>query len=122
MADTVVLDGSGIVTVQGTASVRVIASDAGGMVTVVDDVSQDLTVQADGNADLIIQQDGEYGQMTVIHSGDLPYYTGATEVTPSLEAQTLATADKALASNIVINPIPSNYGLITWDGSTITVS
>ena len=29
---------------------------------------------------------------------------------------------RVLAQDIVVNPIPSNYGLITYDGSTITVS
>lgn len=51
-----------------------------------------------------------------------PAYEGATEVTPSAETQTLLTENLRMTENITINPIPSNYGLITWDGSTITVS
>lgn len=53
--------------------------------------------------------------------GGVPY-RGEYEVTPSSETQTLQTANRLLASNIVINPIPSNYGLITWNGSVLTVS
>ena len=49
-------------------------------------------------------------------------YSGATEVTPSAEEQTLHTAGQHMPSDIVIHPIPQNYGLITWNGSTITVS
>lgn len=49
-------------------------------------------------------------------------YSGPVEVTPSFETQTLETNELYLRSDIVINPIPSNYGLITWDGSTLTVS
>ena len=49
-------------------------------------------------------------------------YTGPYEVTPTEQEQTLPTTDKVLAANIVINPIPSNYGLITWNGSTLKVS
>jgi len=49
-------------------------------------------------------------------------YEGITEVTPSAETQTLQTNGLMLQANITINPIPSNYGLITWTGSTITVS
>ena len=49
-------------------------------------------------------------------------YSGPYEVTPSNETQTLATAGKTLESNVTINPIPSNYGLITWDGNILTVS
>lgn len=49
-------------------------------------------------------------------------YQGAYEVTPSEEAQTLPTGSRLMLENLTINPIPSNYGLITWDGSTLTVS
>ena len=49
-------------------------------------------------------------------------YQGSYEVTPTRETQTLQTASKVLAQNVTINPIPSNYGLITWDGHTLTVS
>ena len=49
-------------------------------------------------------------------------YEGAYEVTPSAEAQTLATKNLRMTDDVVVKPIPSNYGLITWDGSVITVS
>lgn len=49
-------------------------------------------------------------------------YDGPYEVTPSDQAQTLPTADKVLEGDIVIDPIPSNYGLITWNGTVINVS
>ena len=49
-------------------------------------------------------------------------YEGPYEVTPTDQVQTLATADKVLAADIVIDPIPSNYGLITWNGTVINVS
>ena len=49
-------------------------------------------------------------------------YTGPTEVTPTQETQTLYTEGTSMPSNIVVNPIPSNYGLITYNGSIITVS
>ena len=49
-------------------------------------------------------------------------YTGAYEVTPSQSTQTLSVADKRMTQDVVINPIPSNYGLITWNGSYLTVS
>jgi hypothetical protein len=51
-----------------------------------------------------------------------PTYTGATAVTPSGETQTLETTGKYLVSNITVKPIPSNYGLITWNGAVLTVS
>ena len=49
-------------------------------------------------------------------------YDGPYEVTPSSQKQTLATANKSLSKNVIVGPIPSNYGLITWNGSTLTVS
>lgn len=49
-------------------------------------------------------------------------YDGPTEVTPSGIAQILNTSGKEMASNITVNPIPSNYGLITWNGTVLTVS
>ena len=49
-------------------------------------------------------------------------YGGPYEFTPTSETQTADIDGRLATSDIVINPIPSNYGLITWDGSTITVS
>ena len=49
-------------------------------------------------------------------------YEGETEVTPSDEAQVLLTSGLLMVDNITINPIPSNYGRIEWNGSIITVS
>ena len=51
-----------------------------------------------------------------------PSYEGPYEVTPQAQAQTLETDLLYMRGNITINPIPSNYGLITWNGSTLTVS
>ena len=53
--------------------------------------------------------------------GGLPY-GGSYTVTPSAQTQTLPTENRQLSGDIVINPIPSNYGLITYNGSVITVS
>ena len=53
---------------------------------------------------------------------NVPSYTGVYEVTPSNQTQTLATGGKKLAADVVVDPIPSNYGLIGWDGSILTVS
>ena len=49
-------------------------------------------------------------------------YDGPYEVTPTEQEQTLLTSDKVLTANVVVKPIPNNYGLITWNGSTIKVS
>ena len=51
-----------------------------------------------------------------------PAYHGQYTVTPTAETQVLEAKGKYMTDDVTINPIPSNYGLITWDGSTITVS
>lgn len=49
-------------------------------------------------------------------------YTGDYSITPSGEAQTLQTNGLRMTDNITIEPIPSNYGLITQVGGGIRVS
>ena len=49
-------------------------------------------------------------------------YTGSYEVTPTMEEQTLETDGYSMTANVVVHKIPSNYGLITWNGSVLTVS
>ena len=51
-----------------------------------------------------------------------PTYEGEYTFTPSAETQVIESERKWLTNNIVINPIPSNYGLIGWNGSVLTVS
>ena len=49
-------------------------------------------------------------------------YQGSYNITPTAETQVLPTQNKLLGANITIASIPQNYGLITWNGSDITVS
>lgn len=49
-------------------------------------------------------------------------YEGPYAVTPTGEAQVLETIAKTMEGNITIEPIPQNYGMITWNGSVLTVS
>ena len=72
-----------------------------------------LVCNVDQGEDFICDMGG------AIPSGD---YDGPYTVTPSQQKQTLPTMNKTLDQNIVIEPMPSNYGLITWNGSTLTVS
>ena len=65
---------------------------------------------------------GISGTMTVPLYVYPPVYSGAQTVTPSAETQVLETDAFYMNGNITINPIPNNYGLITWNGSTLTVS
>lgn len=51
-----------------------------------------------------------------------PVYEGPYEITPAAEEQVLETAGKTMDGNVRVGAIPNNYGLITWNGSVITVS
>ena len=53
---------------------------------------------------------------------DTPSYAGPYVVTPTRETQILPTINKLATNDITVNPIPSNYGLITWNGTVLTVS
>ena len=76
----------------------------------------------DGELSLNIPLDGTPDKVLKVAEYDLPVYDGVTEITPSQDTQILQTSNKVLTRNIVVNPIPSNYGLITWNGNTLTVS
>lgn len=76
----------------------------------------------DGELSLNIQLDGTPDKVLKVTEYDLPVYDGITEITPSQDTQILQTSSKTLTRNIVVNPIPSNYGLVTWNGSVLTVS
>lgn len=64
----------------------------------------------------------EYEAVNVNVSGGGDPYTGDYEVTPTQQTQTLYTQGKSMTADVVINPIPSNYGLITWDGTKLMIS
>lgn len=49
-------------------------------------------------------------------------YTGEYTVTPGNASVVLETKNKVLLDKITVNPIPSNYGLITYNGYKLTVS
>lgn len=49
-------------------------------------------------------------------------YADVTEVIPNKQTQVLQTSGKMLLENVIVKPIPNNYGLIMWNGSFLTVS
>lgn len=76
-------------------------------------VSESFNCSFDQSADLVV----DYGKEIPI--GD---YESSYSVTPSKEKQVMPTANRTLSQNIIVEPIPNNYGLIEWNGSTLTVS
>lgn len=90
-------------------------------------VTDSGTITVNGRQITAVQDEDENWHIVVwttdpTPSPTVPTYDGPTTVTPSLQTQTLETAGKQLVSNITVNPIPSNYGLITYNGSVLTVS
>lgn len=57
-----------------------------------------------------------------VRVSDAPAYDGPYEVSAASWAQVLPTAGHVMTGNLTVRPVPSNYGLISWDGSTLTVS
>ena len=90
--------------------------------TVVLDGEIELILDGSAECCLEVPECGEYGETITVNKGALPAYTGPTEIIPNEDHQTLETANKSVLENITIAPIPSNYGLITWNGRTLTVS
>lgn len=91
------------------------------MNAVVQDGSAGLEIIIDGELGLTHAGSAECGIVTRVHDPQ-PTYQGETDITPGTEAVTLNTHGKLMTEDIVIEPIPENYGLITWNGSTLTVS
>jgi len=49
------------------------------------------------------------------------YYEGPYEFTPGEEEQTIPVEDLVSTQNIKINPIPLNYGRLTYSGGILKV-
>lgn len=60
-------------------------------------------------------------QTNIILRDDPHYYEGSYDVIPTEQAQTLSTADLTMVQDLVIEPIPQNYGEIVWNGQYILV-
>lgn len=84
------------------------------MTVAVDTVNFSMDVATQDNVEMAI------GATYVMGTGTP--YTGRYVFTPTTETQTVEINGKTATRNITINPIPNNYGLITWNGSTLTVS
>lgn len=92
----------------------------------VDILLEEHEVSGDVNIHIAEITSSESRNIVMVDQGGInqwaPDYEGSYTVTPTQSTQTLPTADKNLAYDITVNPIPSNYGLITWNGSVLTVS
>ena len=53
---------------------------------------------------------------------DHEHYEGTIEFTPTEEQQVISVENMILDTDIIINPIPTNYGLLTMVGSRLRIS
>lgn len=66
------------------------------------------------------QLTANFDNVQYVHIAD--WYDGDYIITPSNVAQEIQTKNKAMLHNLVVQPIPSDYGKITWDGVTLMIS
>lgn len=81
-----------------------------------------LTNQIDGDCGLILPFDGESGIVYEVSKQTHDTYSGKYEWTPTAEPQIIPIADMIAAQDITINPVPHDYGLISYNGLGIRVS
>ncbi len=79
-------------------------------------IEQQISVESES-----VEKSVDIASEPITITGTEPY-EGSYSVTPSASEQILETEGLRMTQNVTINPIPSNYGLITWNGSVITVS
>lgn len=80
---------------------------------VTDDAEVTLTASEAGGVNLELEDP---------YVGGGTWYQGDYEVTPSDSVQVLPTRGMLMENDVTVGKIPSNYGLITWDGSALMVS
>lgn len=59
----------------------------------------------------------DFGEIQEVSTGggNLPKYTGPYEIEPAAQEQILKTRDKRTTEDIIIKPVPKEYGLVTYN-------
>lgn len=78
-----------------------------------------LTNRIDGTCNLINRLDGFVDKVFFISSDE--YYTGSYDIEPGDEEIVLPVEQLKMNADLKIEPVPSNYGRLSWNGSTLTV-
>lgn len=85
----------------------------------------EITLTIDDSAEATLAVDDDVGVLLSLDDAFVDggrRYDGPYEVTPTRYTQILPTSGKKMNDDVTINPIPHEYGLITWDGSSLMVS
>lgn len=88
-------------------------------------MTQTIEIRGGGGGTIEIGGGGERSASIEIAGAEKvtpPKYAGPYEFTPTQETQTAHINRKMGTQDITINPIPKNYGLVTYNGSIITIT
>lgn len=89
------------------------------------DILLDSDTPSDYDLDILEDESLNYvldSGVAIVNYIEGEIYDGPTTITPSQDTQILQTNGFVLTKDITVAAIPSNYGLITWNGSVLTVS
>lgn len=67
-------------------------------------------------------QGGLDGALSIPERIPVDPYEGSYTITPTAEAQTIPVAHLLMREDLTVDAIPSNYGLVTWNGAYLTIS
>lgn len=85
------------------------------------DAELELPLELEAELCFLEELDAELETTVSVRAMDYPEYGGPTEFEPSESAQVIATASSTVLQDIIIRPIPSNYGRIEYDGAALSV-
>ena len=89
-------------------------------------ITVDITVaESEQQFDLTVEELSNVVSVSVetpVVTSTVSDYDGEYDITPTDTAQTFSTNGKRVLHDFVVEPIPSNYGKITYNGSILTVS
>ena len=89
--------------------------------------SPKLTVDAKQNTKINIepqqQFDVDFGDPVIrVYNTENLSYEGSYTIIPTTQSQILSTTNLWMKQDLTIAPIPKNYGLISWNGSVLTIT
>lgn len=84
--------------------------------TVLIDLTDTTAVESD-----VISGKEFYGANGEKVSGTIPIQT-AVSITPSRETQVAISAGTYISEDVIVNPIPPQYGLVSWNGSVLSIT
>ena len=79
-------------------------------------------ISSPGRLSGVLSSEGRVqGDLTIPATAGLKTYDGPFEFTPSEEAQTIQIEERISSADIIIAPIPTNYGRITQNGNILLI-